>query len=271
MKEQREMLDAKKIMRGISPKNRSHLSKIDIFDSIDSTNTYLLKHGKEERDRRQSGWVCLAEEQTKGRGRAGREWFSPYACNLYCSLTWSFPPSFEGLSALSLVCGTLLIKALECVGIEKGLGLKWPNDVLFADRKLAGILIENLASSQENWVVIGLGLNCSLPKEKESAWIDLEEILGMKPSRNTVAAYVLNELFEGFNWFASEGLPAFLPLLRQYDLLREKEILVQTPRGEMRGIAQGLSEAGELLVMDKDGQIHPFSYGEVSVRPVLRC
>src|SRR5579863_2449560 len=125
MKEQREKLDTKKIITAILPKNRAYLSRLEIFDSIDSTNTYLLTQGKLQSRQRESGWVCVAEQQTQGRGRQGREWFSPYAANLYCSLTWSFPASFSGLSALSLVCGVLLIQTLKNLGVENGLGLKW--------------------------------------------------------------------------------------------------------------------------------------------------
>ena len=266
MKEQQERLDAKKIIGAIAPRNRVFLSRLDIFESIDSTNTYLLTEAKKPLGKRASGRVCLAEQQTQGRGRQGKEWFSPYATNIYCSLSWSFPASFTGLSALSLACGVLLIQTLKDLGLEQGLGLKWPNDILFSGRKLAGILLENLVSPQQNWVVIGIGLNLCLPEEKNRAWIGLEEALGKSVSRNKLVGLLLDELFMGVSLFAAQGLKPFLPLIREHDLLLQKEVLIHTPAQTVAGLAQGLNEQGELLLLDGEGQQPQFAYGEVSVR-----
>ncbi len=266
MKEQRELLDAKKIIEAIPPQSRSYLSRLDIFCSIDSTNTYLLLQGKQQPNQRESGWVCLAEQQTQGRGRQGKEWFSPYATNIYCSLTWAFPTAFPGLSALSLVCGVLLIQMLKGLGIEGALGLKWPNDVLFSGRKLAGILLETRVSAQQNWVVIGLGLNHALPQDQNPAWIGVEEILGKALSRNRAIGLLLDELFQGLVLFEAKGLKPFLPAIREHDLLLQKEVVIQTPQRWVTGLAQGLSEDGDLLLLDEEGKHHRFCYGEASVR-----
>lgn len=155
---------------------------------------------------------------------------------------------------------------LASLGIKPGLGLKWPNDVLFSGRKLAGILLENLVSSQQNWVVIGLGLNLSLPKNQDPAWIDVEEIVGKTLSRNTVAGLLLEELFQGLNLFEAQGLKPFLPRIREYDLLLQKEVVIQVPQRQVTGLAQGLSEEGDLLLLDEEGKCHQFCYGEASVR-----
>lgn len=265
MKEQHEQLDSKKIIRAISPGGRAFLTKLDIFESLDSTNTYLLQQAVPPL-KPQSGWVCLAEQQTQGRGRQGKEWFSPYARNIYCSLAWSFPPFFQGLSALSLVCGSVLIQALNSLDVKEGLGLKWPNDVLFSRRKLSGILLENRRSSQQNWVVIGLGLNLCLPEDKSNAWIGLEEILGQRLSRNLVTGVVLDYLLRGVSLFTAHGVKPFLPFIREHDLLLEKEVLIYTPTETKLGLAQGLSEEGDLLLLDENGKLLKFCYGEVSVR-----
>lgn len=266
MKEQREGLDPKKIIAAISPQNRVFLSRLEIFESINSTNTYLLTEAKKSLSKRESGRVCFAEQQTQGRGRQGKEWFSPYATNIYCSLTWSFPASFTGLSALSLACGVLVIQTLKNLGIEQGLGLKWPNDILFSGRKLAGILLENLVSAQQNYVVIGIGLNLRLPEEKNQAWIGVEEVLGKPVSRNNLAGLLLDELLMGLSLFEKQGLKPFLPWVREHDLLLQKEVLIQTPLKTVTGLAQGLNEQGELLLLDEEGRLLQFCYGEVSVR-----
>ncbi len=266
MKEQTEKLDLKRIIAAISPQNRGALWQLDIFQSITSTNTYLLEAGKRFLSKRKSGWACLAEEQTQGRGRQGKTWFSPYASNIYCSLAWSFPASFSGLSSLSLVSGVLLIQALEKLGLEAGLGLKWPNDIFFSGRKLAGLLLENLVSFQQNWVVIGIGLNLSLPKETNPAWIAVEEILARSVSRNLVVGVVLDSLLQGLTLFQAEGLKPFLAALRKYDLLLHKEIEVHMGSKIVQGLAQGLSEAGHLCLLTAEGKELQFCYGEVSVR-----
>ncbi len=258
MKEQLEKLDSKKIIGAISPSNRAFLLKLDVFESLDSTNTYLLQQEPK------SGWVCLAEEQTQGRGRQGKNWFSPYATNIYCSLGWSFPLFFQGLSGLSLVCWALLIQALKNFEV-KGLGLKWPNDVLFAGRKLAGILLENRVSAQQNWVVMGLGLNLSLPEEKNKDWIGLDKILGKPASRNRVTGILLDSLLAGVSLFETQGLKPFLPFIREHDLLLQKEVFVRTPTANIEGVAQGLNEEGGLRLLDKTGRLFQFVYGEVSV------
>jgi BirA family biotin operon repressor/biotin-[acetyl-CoA-carboxylase] ligase len=266
MKEQREWLDAKKITAEIAPQNRAFLSRLEIFDSINSTNTYLLSEAKKFLNKRETGWVCFAEQQTQGRGRQNKEWFSPYATNLYCSLSWSFSASFESLSSLSLVCGILVIQTLKKWGLTEGLGLKWPNDVLFSGRKLAGILLENLVSPQQNWVVIGIGLNLFLPEDKNPAWIGVEEASEKAVSRNELAGLLLNEFLAGLALFEKEGLKPFLAAIREYDLLLQKEVLVQTATGLTKGLARGLNEQGELLLRDEAGTEHQFAYGEVSVR-----
>src|SRR5205823_1336445 len=93
-----ELLNAEKIHRVIEPLNMSRLALLEIFDTIDSTNSYLLEKAKKNAP---SGSVCLAEQQTKGRGRLGREWYSPHAANIYFSILWRFdniPPDISGLS-----------------------------------------------------------------------------------------------------------------------------------------------------------------------------
>jgi len=267
MKEQHNQLDPKKIISVISPENRSFLTRLEVFQSIDSTNSYLLAQLKNSFSQSQPGsWVCFAEEQTQGRGRQGKTWYSPYGANIYCSLTWIFPAKFAGISALSIACGLLLIQSLNKLGLYQGLSLKWPNDILFLGRKLGGILIENLASPTQNRMVIGIGLNVNLSPEANTDWISVFQALDQVVSRNLVAGIVADEFLSGIRIFEQQGLKPFLPLLLQYDYLRGKTVRVLRPQGVLEGIAQGLNEAGEFLLLDQEGKSQVFSYGEVSLR-----
>ncbi|MBE8168678.1 MAG: biotin--[acetyl-CoA-carboxylase] ligase, partial [Shewanella sp.] len=129
------------------------------FDEIDSTNSFILKHG----DELASGDVCIAEYQSAGRGRRGRTWISPYASHLYCSLYWNFPKGMAQVMGLSLVVGCSLATVLDNMGLTD-VAVKWPNDVYLQNRKLAGILVEMSGQADgECQVVIGTGVNLSMP------------------------------------------------------------------------------------------------------------
>ncbi len=256
-----EPLNAEKILSVIYPHCRSALAKLEIFETINSTNQYLLEHAKEGC----AGWVCLAEEQTAGRGRCGRTWFAAHGTSILCSLLWRFSKVLPNVSSLSIAIGVMVVRALKKHGVSVGIQLKWPNDVLFSGRKLAGILLERRSEN----IVIGLGLNVNLPEPLDAGRIDLVEILN-RPTieRNNLAGLILNELLSGLSQYEEEGLAAFMEEWQMYDFLIGKEVTVHTPEKIIPGKAQGISEQGELLVLDKAHTIQRFCYGEVSIRSV---
>ncbi len=255
----KELLDSQKILSAIKPENLPHLSKLEVFSSLSSTNTYLLERAKTHAP---SGWVCLAEEQTQGRGRRGREWFSPYGENIYCSLLWRFVGVEQSMSGLSLAVAVMVAHVLKKYGIEEGIQLKWPNDILFDNRKLAGILLEK---SGEN-IVMGVGLNLFLPENTDDKRIDIATITDKPVSRNYFAGLLLNELLEKLPVYETYGLNAFIEAWRQYDFLTGKNITVHTPEKIFPGVMLGVDERGELLLQPEKGAVQRFSYGEVSVR-----
>ena len=253
-----ELFDSNQIVAAISPQNLNVLTQLEIFDTIESTNTYLLTHAKSGL----SGRVCLAEEQTKGRGRLGRQWFSPYGTNIYCSLLWRFSTKIDDMSGLGIVVAVILANTFKKYGIAGGIQLKWPNDILFAGRKLAGILLERVGDA----VVIGMGVNLSLPASAETGWIALTEITGRPISRNYIVGLLLNELLEKLPVYETRGLSAFTSTWRQQDFLIGKNITVHMPIQNKKGVMQGINEQGELLLQEERGTLLQFRYGEVSVR-----
>src|SRR5688572_31248481 len=170
-----EWLKTQEILKHFSLSAKKVLTRLDIFPVIDSTNTYLLSKHKEAI----SGWVCLAEEQTSGRGRQGKTWISPKNTNIYASLLWRFKAA-GSLSNLSLAVSVMVKRALEEYGITDSIQLKWPNDVWCQRRKLAGILLERV----QDVVVIGVGLNVVLPENHELNWIALSETTKNSVERN---------------------------------------------------------------------------------------
>jgi BirA family biotin operon repressor/biotin-[acetyl-CoA-carboxylase] ligase len=252
-----ERLDANKILAFVSKENLCYLSALDIYDSLPSTNQFLLEQAKSS----PSGRFCLAEQQTAGRGRRGRKWDSPCGGNIACSLLWRFKGE-QSVSGLSNAIGVMVVNVLQQYGIKEGLQLKWPNDVLFAQRKLAGILLEKVGES----VIIGIGMNLNLPEPKLKERIDISEIMNKTISRNELVGLLVNELLRGLPLFQRQGFSAFINEWRKQDSLIGCRVNVFTPKNEFSGIAQGINEFGEFLLLDEDQQIHVFSYGEVTVR-----
>ena len=257
-----EPLIAKKILNVIEPILQSRLAKLEILEQIGSTNQYLLDHAKTG----PAGWVCLAEQQTAGRGRLGRPWVSAYGSSILCSLLWRFPKSLSDVSSLSIAVGVILVQALKKFGITEGIQLKWPNDILCCGRKLAGILLERRGEN----IVIGFGLNVCLPQSLAAGSIDLSEMVG-RPllERSYLTGLLLNELLRGLLIYQTEGLAAFMDIWREHDFLAGKEVTVHMPEKVLLGIAQGINEQGELLVVDHTQALHCFCYGDVSVRQTL--
>ncbi len=257
-----EPLIAEKILNTVDPANRLKLARLEILECIGSTNQHLLDQAKEG----PAGWVCLAEQQTAGRGRRGREWFSAPGSSIMCSLLWRFSKELSNVSSLSIAVGVMLARALKKYGVPAGIQLKWPNDVLYANRKLAGILLERRAEN----IVIGFGLNVNLPKSVVAGGVDLAEIVGrFIADRNNLTGLLINELLEGLAIYQAKGLAAFMDEWRLYDFLAGKEVTVHTPEKIILGMAQGIDENGELLILDETQTIQRFCYGEVTVREQL--
>jgi BirA family biotin operon repressor/biotin-[acetyl-CoA-carboxylase] ligase len=240
----------------INPIHLSKINAINIFDVIDSTNTYLLS-----KKNLKGINVCVAESQTQGRGRQGKVWHSPPGTNIYCSVHWPFKKKIP-FSGLSLSVGVMIANALKTYGIPP-LQLKWPNDILHANKKLGGILLE---SNQPNSVVIGFGLNINLGDDAKKEWTDLATIAEKNISKNKLLGMILNELFINLPVFENKGLMHFKKDWQQYDFLFCREVTLTSAKNNVHGIMTGINNDGELLLQLPNGAIQSFSLGEVSVR-----
>jgi len=249
------MLNSDKIKAFIETNNLQYFYGIDIFETIDSTNTYLLNQVQNSQI---SGLACLANQQTHGRGRQGKTWYSPPGANIYCSLLWHFGEVAQDISGLSLAIGVIVKNALKKYGVTTGIQLKWPNDVLYSGRKLAGILLERKGQH----VVIGIGINIVLPETADKHWIALSEIYPIEQDRSRLAGLLINELLENINLYQKSGLTHFLPEWRQHDFLLDKKIIVDS---KVSGVVTGINDQGELLLVDLYGNQQKFRCGEVSV------
>ena len=262
-----ELLDRDRILSAATPASAAGIDGIEVFLEVDSTNNWLREQALNGAP---SGTVCVAEMQLAGRGRRGRTWVSPFAANLYLSLLWRSASGATALGGLGLVTGIALLRALRSYGIE-GAGLKWPNDILAGDAKLAGVLIDVIGESSGPCIVIvGIGVNvCMSPGEAaaiDQCWTDLHHLSGGNSlSRNVLAARILDELMPVIETFDAEGLQPFLDEWRQSDVLRGRKVGLTLPNEYITGTACGIDEVGALLVDTVHGR-RRFLSGDVSVR-----
>jgi BirA family transcriptional regulator, biotin operon repressor / biotin---[acetyl-CoA-carboxylase] ligase len=263
-----ELLDKEKILAAMSPEGIELLQQLEIHQSIESTNAHLLE---QETGNRISGQACLAEQQTAGRGRRGRLWVSPFGSNIYLSLLWKFAMGPAQLSGLSLAVGLSLVHSLETIGVSE-VGLKWPNDVYWRERKLAGLLLEVTGESEgPSTVVVGVGINTGMSKTQgesiDQPWVTLREITGgNNVSRNRLAGLVLGNLLQTMADFERYGLQPLLEEWKRYDLYYNRSVSVHLEGKNIDGIHRGIDNNGA-LILEHEGKMQPFYGGEVSLRP----
>lgn len=272
-----ELLDKNRILKNLEPEYNQLINDLQIFEQINSTHTYLtslaLKKSEDSPpERSQNGSLAVfAEYQTHAKGRRGRKWIAPFGHNIYFSLLWSFHKDPGEIIGLSLAIAVATVRALQNYGGFQQLGLKWPNDVLFAGKKLAGILIDLMAESHSLCkVIISVGINTHIPDSQSLAidqpWTSLDLISPTKIKRNELAAILLKHILLALNQFESHGLIPFLEEWCQLDYMQDKKICVITPQEQFEGTMNGISNRGELILRQENNSLKYFLSGDVSLR-----
>lgn len=239
-------------------------SEIELVPVIDSTNQHLLN----KVSTLNSGSVCLAEYQSQGRGRRGRQWLSPFGSNLYLSMYWKLEDGMAAAMGLSLVVGVAVVEALEKLGID-GIKLKWPNDLYYQDKKLAGILVE--LSGQAGGaadLVIGIGLNIFMPKDTggiDQPWTSLAEIVDRLPERNLMAASLIEALNRALVSYEQVGLDGFVESWNRVDNFINRPAKLIMGSRVVKGTVRGINHQGAILMETQNG-IEAYIGGEISLR-----
>ncbi|MGB1059658.1 MAG: bifunctional biotin--[acetyl-CoA-carboxylase] ligase/biotin operon repressor BirA [Ketobacter sp.] len=262
-----EWLDTEQVCSQMDDGARALLSQLDVRSQVTSTNDVALQRAATGVG---SGYVCLAEQQTAGRGRRGRHWVSPFGSNLYLSIVWEFHQGAAQLEGLSLATGVAVAKALSRLGVS-AVGLKWPNDLLVGGAKLSGILLEMTGDpSGRCQVVLGVGVNHRLPMAAahgiDQSWAKLDEF---RPGigRNLLASVVISELLLMLERFAANGFAAFRDEWQALDVYADKEVVIKTGASDIFGIARGVDSSGGLR-LEISGAIQIIKGGEMSLRAV---
>lgn len=261
-----ELLDRERIVAAAGPL----LAQLEVHQHIDSTNRLALERAHEGCGR---GHVVVAEQQTAGRGRRGRQWVSPFGCNIYCSAIWEFDGGAAALEGLSLAVGVAVARALTAIGV-RDVGLKWPNDVVWGGRKLAGILLEMVGDAAGRCqVVIGIGINVAMAGSEQTTridqpWVDVQTALGGPVSRNDLLAALLAHLLPTLQQFEREGFAALRSAWSELDSFYGRDVVVHLGERLVPGVAAGVGASGALLI-DTDNGRQEFHGGEVSLRLAL--
>jgi BirA family biotin operon repressor/biotin-[acetyl-CoA-carboxylase] ligase len=240
---------------------------LELVDSVDSTNSLLMRRAAEGAA---SGLMIAAEWQTQGRGRRGRPWHALPGATLTFSLLWRFEQGAGFLAGLSLAVGVAVLRALAICGVRDA-GLKWPNDVQWGGRKLAGILIELQGEMLgPSAAVIGIGLNCRMPRALldriDQPVVDVATVAGAAPDRNRLLASLLIELESLLTRFARDGFAPLRDEWQRRHVYQGKPVKLALPDGgTVNGVAEGVADNGALLLATRTGQLR-FHSGDVSLR-----
>jgi len=262
-----ELLDADRIRDAMDPAARALLGELDVKLHTDSTNALLRRSVDASSP---NGSACLSETQSAGRGRHGRAWVSPPGGNIYLSVAWHYPATVRDLSGLSLALGVAASHAIADIGATD-IGLKWPNDLVWNDLKLGGILVELRSRRQQgNQVIAGIGINTRLAANQavtiDQPWTDLSRIIGHPPPRNRLAGRLLRHFLDTLSGFGGSA-PEWQREFARRDALASRTVTLTQPDGSvLQGVARGIDSQGALKMETERGISH-HPVGEASIRP----
>jgi len=235
------------------------------FQEIGSTNTHareLAERGADE------GEIVIAETQTHGRGRLGRRWESPPFTNLYLSLILrpTLPPRHA--PQITLAAAVALV---ETVGsfLSGPPAIKWPNDILFDGKKLAGILTEAACDAgRVEYVVLGIGLNinyriAAMPAELRQRATSIVDLAGTNVSRESVLVRLIQDMDRCYGELEESGFEALRPRWEAHFALRGQRVQVELGGQTVVGRALGIDREGALIVEDDQGQRRSIVAGDV--------
>ena len=238
-------------MKGLNTEN------IDFYllDTVNSTNTFA-----KDKKLLKNFLIVISEEQTAGRGRQGKQWYSPDSGNIY--MTIKFKDKND--APLSLIIGLLISESMDYVSGKKiNAGLKWPNDLLINNKKICGILVESEIVNDEIEFIVGIGINYSLPK-KESWWGEIGKLAEILPREK-----LINSILHAIISYAENGYPNWLTAWENscMHMRDELKVISNNQQDEEVGIFQGVDEKGNMLLKTSN-ELRSISSGECSIKGI---
>ncbi len=240
-------------------KNSDFEWHLSLSEELDSTNDYLIEFANPN-----EYCLCVAESQTKGRGRNLKRWQSPKYENIYMSLSFSSNNELKNFSSFSLVSALAVHNVLSRQDIFTE--IKWPNDIYLNKKKIGGILIETLAKGDENLIVVGIGLNVFMENNTEIGrdWTSLKlEFENIKIDRNEIISEIANEVLLLKSNFEKKGFEGFVKDFNKLNFLKDKKVFLSNSFYK-EGTALDINSDGSLNVK-VGNQTKKISSGEVSI------
>lgn len=227
----------------------------------DSTNLYA-KRAQNVPDKS----IFIADAQTRGRGRLGHDWSSPSGCGVWMSIYLEPKVSVSDISQLTLIAGLAVSNVIEKSSI------KWPNDVLISEKKVAGILTEMSANKDGiSHIIVGIGINVNnkdFPSELKDKATSLYLETGKMTERENLICRIAEDFFSMYDIFMQEGFSVFKDDYTKKCVTIDKEVYLIKNGERYKGKAVGITQNGELLA-DIDGNLKIINSCEVSVRGLL--
>lgn len=237
---------------------------IEIVDTIDSTNDELKRRANDLED----GFVLIADTQNKGKGRNGRDFYSPKQCGIYMSLF--LKPNLSIQHSLKLTaCASVAI--FEAIKKNYGLSskIKWVNDVYLENKKIVGILCEaslEMNTASLEYMVIGMGINVHSflkPQELQDVAGSIEDFSKVKINRNVLIKDILNYFYQ---YYTSIHENTFLPIYKENSYVLFKDVIIYEKQTSYPARVLDIDENANLIIQKEDKSIATLSSGEVSLR-----
>lgn len=241
--------------------------KIYSYDTLDSTNTQcarLLKGGV------LPPFAVLCEHQSSGRGRRGRNWFSPFAENIYFSFVIRFSEVDECFSVLGLVVALGVLSGINEFGFYNA-KMKWPNDIYLNGKKVAGVLLEVSGSRESGFdLIVGVGVNvnmANIPCPIDQPWTSMILESGEKADRTILLGCIFNNLMNRLGEYEKSGFSSMREEWEENHIWQGKRCSLISGESEVTGIVLGVNAHGKLKMLVNDVECL-FSAGELSLRCV---
>ena len=228
---------------------------LHIYDEIDSTNDEAKRiEGIKDFH------IFITEKQTKGRGRHGKKWSSPNTGNIYMTISTS--QNTSQINPISLILGLICKKAIDKLIRKPSIMLKWPNDILFNDKKIGGILVETEINKENIKTIIGIGINLNINKE-ESWWGDLSRF-ALESKRNELINLILTEFLKIFdnsyeNWL-HDWKKSCMHINKEIEIFDGEHL-------QKKAIFKDIDAQGNAIIETKDGE-EVIATGQISIKGV---
>ena len=225
----------------------------ETYQQVESTNT-LIKQQKYAKNPS----IIIAEEQSNGVGRQKKSWFSPFGKGICCSIRFPLNNKIHQYAPISMVAATSLLKAIQCYGVMEEFQFKWPNDLMYNNKKCAGILVENISrDNKSDDVIIGIGINVhaiakNLAQSISADFIELDNICHEFIDRNRLCGLLIQQLIHDLQLLENNTLDWY-EFWQQHNYLSGKKVTISQGHSNITGEVLKVNDRGEIILRLQDG------------------